>query len=129
MDASDLERARKSFERVAAFTDNNRFVKADLDSLEKRVDAATKKARGGDEDAKARVGLMQRILVALRDGKPARTVQPTEEEAKMYQELQLITAKPGMVWNCFSSGSATEVAMVSGLAPGKLAKTLITGVL
>ena len=67
---------------------------ADLDSLEKRVDAATKKARGGDEDAKARVGLMQRILVALREGKPARTVQPTEEEAKMYQELQLITAKP-----------------------------------
>ncbi len=34
VDASDLERARKSFERVAAFTDNNRFVKADLDSLE-----------------------------------------------------------------------------------------------
>ena len=43
--------------------------------------------------------------------------------------VELITAKPGMVWNCFSSGSATEVAMVSGLAPGKLAKTLITGVL
>ena len=34
VDASDLERARKSFERVTAFTDNNRFVKADLDSLE-----------------------------------------------------------------------------------------------
>jgi len=34
VDASDLERARKSFERVAAFTDNNRFVKADLDRME-----------------------------------------------------------------------------------------------
>jgi len=34
VDASDLERARKSFERVAAFADNNRFVKADLASLE-----------------------------------------------------------------------------------------------
>ncbi len=34
VDASDLERARKSFERVAAFSDNNRFVKADLDTLE-----------------------------------------------------------------------------------------------
>jgi hypothetical protein len=29
--------------------------------------------------------------------------------------------KPGMVANCFSSGNATEVAMVSGLAPGKFA--------
>ena len=77
-----------------AETVETELMLADLDSLEKRVDAATKKARGGDEDAKARVGLMQRILVALRDGKPARTVKPTEEEAKMYQELQLITAKP-----------------------------------
>ena len=77
-----------------AETVETELMLADLDSLEKRVDAATKKARGGDEDAKARVGLMQRILVALRDGKPARTVKPTEEEVKMYHELQLITAKP-----------------------------------
>ena len=42
--------------------------------------------------------------------------------------VELMTASPGMVWNCFSSGSATEVAMVSGLAPGSDADTLITGV-
>jgi hypothetical protein len=34
VDASDLERARKSFERVVAFADNNRFVKADLSTIE-----------------------------------------------------------------------------------------------
>jgi hypothetical protein len=34
-----------------------------------------------------------------------------------------------MVENCFSSGSATEDAMVSGLAPGRSAPTLMTGVL
>ena len=34
-----------------------------------------------------------------------------------------------MVENCFSSGSATDDAMVSGLAPGRLALTLMTGVL
>ena len=43
--------------------------------------------------------------------------------------VELISARPGMVWNCFSSGSATEVAIVSGLAPGSCAETLMTGVL
>ena len=43
--------------------------------------------------------------------------------------VELITARPGICWNCFSSCSATEVAMVSGLAPGSDAKTLMTGVL
>ena len=43
--------------------------------------------------------------------------------------VELMTLRPGMVWNCFSSCSATEVAMVSGLAPGSVADTLITGVL
>ena len=42
--------------------------------------------------------------------------------------VELIWASPGMVWNCFSSGSATDDAMVSGLAPGSEAETLITGV-
>jgi hypothetical protein len=33
-----------------------------------------------------------------------------------------------MVWNSFSSGSATEIVIVSGLAPGSTALTLIVGV-
>ena len=42
--------------------------------------------------------------------------------------VELMDFRPGMVWNCLSSGSATLVAMVSGLAPGRLALTLMTGV-
>lgn len=40
---------------------------------------------------------------------------------------ELITDTPGMVANCFSSWVATDAAMVSGLAPGKVAVTWITG--
>ena len=43
--------------------------------------------------------------------------------------VELIVARPAMVENCFSSGSATELAIVSGLAPGRSALTWITGVL
>ena len=45
---------------------------ADLDSLEKRVDNLTKKAKGNDKDAKEQLDLVNRALVLLRDGKPAR---------------------------------------------------------
>ena len=40
---------------------------------------------------------------------------------------EVICARPAMVENCFSSGVATEAAMVSGLAPGRLACTCSVG--
>src|ERR1041384_7818810 len=50
---------------------------ADLDSLEKRVSNLEKKAKGSGEDAKLSkemLDLVNRSLVLLRDGKPARFV-------------------------------------------------------
>jgi len=43
--------------------------------------------------------------------------------------VEVIIDKPGMVENCFSSTLATEAAMVSGDAPGRLAETLMMGML
>src|SRR5260370_21102209 len=39
----------------------------------------------------------------------------------------VIWSTPAMVENCFSSGVATADAMVSGLAPGRLALTVMVG--
>src|SRR5260370_34080555 len=39
----------------------------------------------------------------------------------------VIWSTPAMVENCFSSGVATADAMVSGLAPGRLAPTWMVG--
>ena len=41
--------------------------------------------------------------------------------------LEVMTSMPGMVESSFSSGVATEDAMVSGLAPGRLAFTEMVG--
>ena len=49
---------------------------ADLDSLEKRLLAAQKKARGGDKESVAAVALMEPLVAALQDGRPARTAIP-----------------------------------------------------
>jgi hypothetical protein len=41
--------------------------------------------------------------------------------------VDVIASMPAMVENCFSSGVATAAAIVCGLAPGRLADTLIVG--
>ena len=41
--------------------------------------------------------------------------------------VEVIESNPAIVVNCRSSGVATEEAMVSGLAPGRLAETWIVG--
>ena len=41
--------------------------------------------------------------------------------------VEVMASRPAMVENCFSSGVATAEAMVSGPAPGRFARTVITG--
>jgi GTP-binding protein YchF len=67
---------------------------ADLESLEKRVDAAAKKAKGGDKEAKALVDAAEPALEALRAGKPARTAKISKELEPTFRQLQLLTSKP-----------------------------------
>ena len=64
---------------------------ADLDSLERRVAAAEKRARGGDKEARALLDLAEPLLAALRDGKPARALGIPLPEL---WPLQLLSAKP-----------------------------------
>jgi GTP-binding protein YchF len=68
---------------------------ADLESLEKRVPAAQKKATTGDKEAKAMASVLGQALDLLRDGKPARLTQPKDvEEERIFRQAQLLTAKP-----------------------------------
>ncbi|MGD9473314.1 MAG: redox-regulated ATPase YchF [Novosphingobium sp.] len=68
---------------------------ADLDSLEKRVPAAQKKAAQGDKEAKQIATVLLPALELLRDGKPARLAMPTDEEdRRVFNQAQLLTAKP-----------------------------------
>ena len=68
---------------------------ADLDSLEKRVPNAQKRATGGDKEAKAIASVLGQALELLREGKPARLTEPKDdEEARLFRQAQLLTAKP-----------------------------------
>ncbi|MFN3988727.1 MAG: redox-regulated ATPase YchF [Erythrobacter sp.] len=68
---------------------------ADLESLEKRVPAAAKRATGGDKEAKVMASVLGQALELLREGKPARLTEPKDdEEARILRQAQLLTAKP-----------------------------------
>lgn len=67
---------------------------ADLESLEKRVDALEKKAKGNDKEAKDTLGLVNRALALLREGKPARLMERKPEDEKLFHSLGLLTSAP-----------------------------------
>src|SRR5882724_13398073 len=77
-----------------ADTVETELMLADLESLERRVDAATKKARGNDKEAKALLALMEPFLAALQAGKPARGVPISHEQRPLFKQLQLLTSHP-----------------------------------
>ena len=67
---------------------------ADMESIEKRLAGLVRKVRGGDKEAVQQERLLKAALVALEDGKPARTVAVDEEDARAWKALQLLTTKP-----------------------------------
>src|SRR6185437_7519076 len=73
---SDVTHVEGKIDPIADIeTIETELMLADLDSLEKRVDALEKKAKGTGEDAKSAremLDLVNRSLVLLREGKPAR---------------------------------------------------------
>ncbi|MBV9511975.1 MAG: redox-regulated ATPase YchF [Caulobacteraceae bacterium] len=69
---------------------------ADLESLEKRVVALEKRAKGGDKEAAATLRLVKLALEQLNAGKPAFAAEVAPEDDKAWRMLQLLTAKPAL---------------------------------
>jgi len=84
---------------------------ADLESLEKRVDALEKKAKGNDKEAKETLDLVNRALALLREGKPARLMERKPEEEKLFHSLGLLTSAP-VLYAC----NVEEASAASGNA-------------
>ena len=89
-----------------AETVETELMLADLDSLERRVLPLQKRARN-DREAASQVVLIEPILEALRQGRPARAaIEPGHEDA--VRRLQLLTAKPVLyVCNVEEAAAAT----------------------
>ncbi len=103
-----------------AETVETELMLADLDSVEKRVTALEKRARGGqDKEAKELLPIAQRVAEVLRDGKPVRVLLPQldAEERRHLRLLQLLTAKPVLyVCNVEEENAATGNALSEKVA-------------
>lgn len=92
----DIQHVDNKVDPIAdAETVETELLLSDLESLEKRVPAAQKKAAQGDKESKIIASVLGQTLELLRDGKPARLTQPKDEdEARVFAQAQLLTAKP-----------------------------------
>ena len=69
---------------------------ADLESLERRLPALEKRAKGADKESVATLRLAQLAVAPLKSGQPARAAKVAEDDARAWRMLQLLTTKPAL---------------------------------
>lgn len=106
----DIQHVDNKVDPIAdAETVETELMLADLESLEKRVPAFVKKGQQGDKEAKVAASVLGQALDLLRDGKPARLTRPRDEdEARIFSQAQLLTAKPVLYVCNVEEGSAAD---------------------
>lgn len=72
---------------------NLELALADLTQVERRMER-TRKAARANKDAQLELGALERLSAGLNEGKAARQIRLTEEEAESVKTLGLLTAKP-----------------------------------
>ena len=79
---------------------------ADLENIEIRTEAAEKRVRGGDKEAKPQLKMMAPVLEALQNGEPAHTADVPPDLQTDFRRLKLLTAKPVLYICNVDEGSA-----------------------
>ena len=74
-------------------TINLELIYADIEVLEKRIDKVQKLMKG-DKTLAGQLELYQRVLDALNEGTTARSLEYTEDERALMEDLTLLTMKP-----------------------------------
>jgi hypothetical protein len=91
-----------------AETVETELMLADLESLERRTIAVQKRARGGDKEARAQLGIIEPVLASLQEGVPARRAALTPEQQGELKGLQLLSAKPVLYIANVDEGAAAS---------------------
>lgn len=66
----------------------------DIDSIEKRLQKSSKKAKSGDKEAKAEIAVLEKILPLMNDGMLAKNIQLEKDHRDLIKPLSLLTMKP-----------------------------------
>lgn len=74
-------------------TINLELIFSDVEMIERRIDR-TKKAMKGDKTLAVELELLEKVKAVLEDGKPARSIDYTDDEKAIMKEIALISMKP-----------------------------------
>ena len=74
-------------------TINLELIFSDIEMMERRIDR-TKKAMKGDKSLAVELALFERVKAHMEEGKPARTLEYTEDEKAIMKDVILISMKP-----------------------------------
>lgn len=86
------------------------LILADLDTVEKACNRIMRAAKGGGGGAIARKSVLERLQVALNEGKSARSAGLDEDERALVRDLFLLTLKPVMyIANVLENGFQDNV--------------------
>ena len=77
-------------------TINTELALADLESVERQLDRASRTAKTGQKDAIAQRDALAGIKAHLDDGLPVRSLEKSELQQEILRSVHLITAKPVM---------------------------------
>jgi ribosome-binding ATPase len=112
-----------------AETIETELMLADMESIERRLANLARKIKGGDKDSVDQDRLLRIALAALNEGKPARTVKIAADDRRVWDMLQLLTAKPVLyVCNVEESSAATgnsQSARVAEMAKAQGAASVV----
>lgn len=75
-------------------TINLELVLADLATVEKRIEKASRESKSGDKEAMALKNLLEKLKIQLESGKAARELEFADDEKKQVKNLGLLTMKP-----------------------------------
>ena len=73
---------------------NTELVLADMTALQKRKERLAKAVRVGDKVAKAELAIIEKLLPHLDAGKPAITLEMSDDEKKVVRDFFLLSSKP-----------------------------------
>ncbi|KKT73106.1 MAG: GTP-binding protein YchF [Candidatus Peregrinibacteria bacterium GW2011_GWA2_44_7] len=72
------------------------LILADLQSIEKRLPKWDKESRGGNKESQQLLGMGQKLMEEMNQGKLASQLDWTDEERELLKQFQLLTSKPMM---------------------------------
>lgn len=99
-------------------TINYELIFADMDTVDKRIDRATKMLKG-DKKFQTEIDILQKIKTTLEAGKPARAAGLTEDERAVVSDLSLLTDKPVLY-----AANVSEADLAAGAENNAFVKAL-----